>query len=42
MIVAFKSVYFNYKAQAQAQNKANPWRFQNSALFARLDAFLER
>lgn len=42
VIVVFKSVYFNYKALAQTQNKSNPWRFQNSALFARLDAFLER
>eukprot|EP00961_Rhodomonas_salina_P105516 1420618-Rhodomonas_salina.1 len=40
--VTFKSTYFDYKARASTECPANPWRFQNSALFARLDSFLER
>lgn len=39
---SFKSYYFEYKARTQSECEENPWRFQNSALFARLDAFLER
>jgi len=38
----FKSYYFDYKARTQQETPDNPWRFQNSALFARLDSFLER
>jgi dynein heavy chain len=38
----FKSVYFDYKAKANAECPRNPWRVQNGALFIRLDAFLER
>mmetsp|Transcript_13737 Transcript_13737/g.31794 ORF Transcript_13737/g.31794 Transcript_13737/m.31794 type:complete len:4493 (-) Transcript_13737:49-13527(-) len=40
--VTFKSTYFDYKARAGTECPSNPWRFQNSALFARLDSFLER
>ena len=40
--VTFKSTYFDYKARASTECPANPWRFQNSALFSRLDGFLER
>lgn len=39
---SFKSYYFEYKVRTQTECEENPWRFQNSALFARLDAFLER
>ena len=38
---AFKSTYFDYKATANAECPANPWRIQNNALFMRLDSFLE-
>eukprot|EP00232_Nephroselmis_pyriformis_P019075 CAMPEP_0182900652 /NCGR_PEP_ID=MMETSP0034_2-20130328/28990_1 /TAXON_ID=156128 /ORGANISM="Nephroselmis pyriformis, Strain CCMP717" /LENGTH=4527 /DNA_ID=CAMNT_0025034901 /DNA_START=131 /DNA_END=13711 /DNA_ORIENTATION=+ len=39
---AFKSYYFDYKTKTTTETPDNPWRFQNSALFARLDSFLER
>jgi dynein heavy chain len=39
---AFKSQYFAYKSRTATETPKNPWRFQNAALFARLDAFLER
>jgi dynein heavy chain, axonemal len=38
----FKRLYFAYKATANAECPSNPWRIQNTALFLRLDAFLER
>jgi len=38
----FKSTYFDYKATANAECPANPWKIQNNALFMRLDSFLER
>ena len=38
----FKSFYFDYKAKTSSETPENPWRFQNSALFVRLDSFLER
>ncbi|CAD7696266.1 unnamed protein product [Ostreobium quekettii] len=38
----FKSHYFDYKARTSTETPENPWKFQNSALFSRLDAFLER
>ena len=38
----FKSVYFDYKSRANTEVPQNPWRIQNTALFPRLDAFLER
>ena len=40
--ITFKTTYFDYKAKAASECPSNPWRFQNSALFARLDLFLER
>lgn len=39
---SFKSFYFAYKAASAQDCPANPWRFQNSLLFGRLDAFMER
>ena len=39
---AFKSQYFAYKSRTSTETPKNPWKFQNAALFARLDAFLER
>eukprot|EP00698_Gefionella_okellyi_P021190 TRINITY_DN679_c0_g2_i1.p1 TRINITY_DN679_c0_g2~~TRINITY_DN679_c0_g2_i1.p1 ORF type:complete len:4462 (-),score=1316.63 TRINITY_DN679_c0_g2_i1:16-13401(-) len=39
---AFKSIYFDYKARVATEVPARQWRIQNSALFARLDSFLER
>jgi len=40
---AFKSVYFDYKARANADaDKDKGWKIQNNALFVRLDSFLER
>eukprot|EP00965_Chrysotila_dentata_P159824 5279551-Pleurochrysis_carterae.AAC.1 len=38
----FKSVYFDYKSRASNEAPSNPWRVQNTALFPRLDSFLER
>ena len=38
----FKSVYFDYKSRANNEVPSNPWRLVNTALFPRLDAFLER
>jgi dynein heavy chain len=38
----FKRVYYAYKATAGAECPGNPWRIQNTALFLRLDGFLER
>eukprot|EP00899_Mesostigma_viride_P009330 jgi/Mesvir1/18399/Mv14277-RA.1 len=38
----FKSYYFDYKSRTATELPDNSWRFQNSALFARLDSFLER
>lgn len=38
----FKTQYFNYKRKTVSETPDNPWQFQNSALFLRLDAFLER
>ena len=37
-----KSVYFDYKSRANTEVPQNPWRIQNTALFPRLDSFLER
>ena len=39
---SFKSFYFEYNQLTAEQCPDNPWRFQNSALFSRLDAFMER
>ena len=38
----FKSVYYEYNLLASTECADNPWKFQNTALFSRLDAFLER
>lgn len=38
----FKTQYFRYKQKTVVETPDNPWQFQNSALFLRLDAFLER
>lgn len=34
--------YFEYRAKSKVQCEENPWKFQNTSLFQRLDAFLER
>jgi dynein heavy chain len=39
---AFQSTYQEYKATASVECPSNPWRVQNTALFMRLDAFIER
>jgi len=39
---SFKNCYFHYKSKAAKALTSNPWRFQNTALFSRLDAYLER
>jgi dynein heavy chain len=36
----FKAAYFAYKSKAA--KTSSPWKFQNTALFSRLDSFLER
>ena len=38
----FKSYFFDYKSRVAEECPTNPWRFQNSALFSRLDAHMER
>ena len=38
----FKSTFFDAKAQSATDNPGNAWRVQNSAIFSRLDGFLER
>ena len=35
-------MYFDYKSRANQEVPHNPWRIQNTALFPRLDSFLER
>jgi dynein heavy chain len=42
VVGTMKTVYFGYKARVALECPNNPWRFQNSALFVRLDSFLER
>jgi dynein heavy chain len=37
-----KTAYFNYKTKVSVDCPERQWRFQNSALFVRLDSFLER
>ena len=37
-----KTAYFNYKTRVSVECPEKPWRFQNAALFVRLDSFLER
>ena len=38
----FKAAYFEAKARSSTEVPHNPWDLQNSALFPRLDGFLER
>lgn len=38
----FKLQYLAYKSASAAECSANPWRFQNSIVFGRLDTFMER
>jgi dynein heavy chain len=40
--ITFKGVFFEYKTRANQECPSKPWIFKNSALFARMDAFLER
>lgn len=42
VLTAFKSYYFDNKARTLEETPNNPWKFQNSALFGRLDTFLGR
>ena len=42
VLTTFKSYYFDNKARTLEETPNNPWKFQNSALFGRLDAFLDR
>ena len=39
---AFKAAYFEARDASVQHVPANPWKFGNSALFARLDQFIER
>ncbi len=39
---AFKNFYFEYRAVSMNDTPDNPWKFQNSSLFSRLDTFMER
>lgn len=39
---AFKNYYFEYRALSITDTPDNPWKFQNSSLFWRLDTFMER
>eukprot|EP00879_Flechtneria_rotunda_P005416 GHRR01005708.1.p1 GENE.GHRR01005708.1~~GHRR01005708.1.p1 ORF type:complete len:1495 (+),score=578.36 GHRR01005708.1:300-4784(+) len=39
---SFKAHYFAYKTASATECPTNPWRFQNSIIFGRLDTFLER
>lgn len=34
---SFKSFYLSYRTASATECPANPWRFQNAAVFARLD-----
>lgn len=40
--LAWPQFYFEYRAKSKVQCEDNPWKFQNTSLFQRLDAFLER
>lgn len=42
VLTAFKSYYFDNKTRTLDVTPLNPWKFQNSAIFGRLDAFLDR
>ncbi|KAI8473051.1 MAG: flagellar outer dynein arm heavy chain beta [Monoraphidium minutum] len=38
----FKAYYFSYRAASGVECPANPWRFQNGAIFGRLDRYMSR
>ena len=38
----FKSFYFDYKSKLSHDSPERQWKVQNSAIFERLDMFLER
>ena len=40
--ITFKNIFYRYQTRANQECPSRPWRFQDSALFARMDAFLER
>jgi len=40
--ISFKSTFFDYKTRANQECPSRPWLFQHSALFTRMDTFLER
>ena len=42
VLANFKQFYFEYRSKSLVEARENPWKFQNSSLFQRLDAFLER
>ncbi|GBF97683.1 flagellar outer dynein arm heavy chain beta [Raphidocelis subcapitata] len=39
---AFKSYYFAYRGVSAVECPSNPWRFQNAAVFGRLDSHMAR
>ena len=39
---AFKKTYYDYKATADAECPSNQWELNKTAIFMRLDSFLER
>jgi dynein heavy chain len=39
---SFKLQYFTYKDASAVECPSNPWRFQKSLIFGRLDKFMER
>ena len=42
VLANFKQFYFEYRTKSLTEAKENPWKFQNSSLFQRLDSYLER
>ncbi|GAX83887.1 hypothetical protein CEUSTIGMA_g11312.t1, partial [Chlamydomonas eustigma] len=42
VLANFKQFYFEYRGKSVVECKDNPWKFQNSSLFQRLDSFMER
>ncbi len=42
VLSSFRSMYQSYKARSLTAQPNNPWRFQGSAMFGRLDAFSAR
>ena len=39
---AFKAAFFEVRDASASRSPENPWKFQNAAVFARLDQFIER